>query len=68
MGIAARLCPFTTSCVQRFRISGGKLGNHCKECPETAQLLQRCGNENGIAYCDRSDDDVPRPILIFIAA
>ena len=29
MGIAARLCPFTTSFVQRFVISGGKLGNHC---------------------------------------
>ena len=33
MGITARLCPFTTSCVQRFLISGGKLGNHCKFFP-----------------------------------
>ena len=33
MGITARLCPFTSSCVQRFRISGGKLGNHCKVMP-----------------------------------
>ena len=36
MGITARLCPFTTSCVQRFRISGVKLGNHCMLFPGNA--------------------------------
>ena len=38
MGITARLCPFTLSCVQRFRISGAKLGNHCKAMPVYALL------------------------------
>ena len=38
MGITARLCPFTPSCVQRFRISGGQFGNHCKVMPVYALL------------------------------
>ena len=38
MAIAARICPFTSSCVQRFLISGGKLGNRCKVLPVYAIL------------------------------
>ena len=38
LGITARLCPFTPSCVQRFLISGGKLGNRCKVFPVYALL------------------------------
>ena len=39
MGIAARLCPFTPSCVQRFLISWGEFRNHCRFLPGNA--LQR---------------------------
>ena len=38
LGITARLCPFKPSCVQRFRISGGQFGNHCKVMPVYALL------------------------------
>ena len=38
MGIAARFCPFTPSCVQRFLILWGKLGNRCKVMPVYALL------------------------------
>ena len=31
-------CPFTLSCVQRFRISGGQFGNRCKVMPVYALL------------------------------
>ena len=54
--------------MQRFRISGGKLGNHCKECPKTTQLLQRCGNENSFACRIRSLNGFPCPFPIFVAA
>ena len=36
MRIAARNARDWPSCVQRFVISGGKLGNRCKECPGLA--------------------------------
>ena len=39
MGIAARLCPFTPFCVQRFLILWGKLGNRCRVLPRNG--LQR---------------------------
>ena len=38
MGITARLCPFTPSCVQRFLISGGQFKNRCKVMPVYALL------------------------------
>ena len=68
LGIDARFSPFTRSFVHRFLISGGKLGNRCRDCPETAQLLQRCGNENSFACSVRCGDDVPSPILISVVA
>ena len=41
MGIAAGLCPFTPSCVQRFLISGSDLGIDARFSPETSFCLHR---------------------------
>ena len=41
MAIAARLCPFTTSCVQRFLISGPDLRITARFSPETHSNVQR---------------------------
>ena len=38
LGIAAEITRDWPSCVQRFWISWGKLGNRCKECPGLALL------------------------------
>ena len=39
LAIAAGFSLFMPCCVQRFVISGGKLGNRCRDCPGLALLL-----------------------------
>ena len=74
--IDARFSPFTRSFVHRFLISGPNL--RITAGFRLQRLLQqrtfasnsnfRRVKEEWPACCDRSGDDVPRPILIFIAA
>ena len=70
--------------MQRFLISGGKLGNRCKVMPVYAllraaildfrvELGNRCSVivvavENSSACSGRCRNGLPRPILIFVAA
>ena len=78
LGITARFCPFMSSCVHRFLISGPDLRIDARFSPETAQRLHRFlisytdlridATENSFACSARRGNDLPRPILIFVAA
>ena len=50
MGITARLCPFTPSCVQRFLISGGQFKNRCKVMPVYALLCAAIPDFRGYTW------------------
>ena len=81
MGIAARLCPFTPSCVQRFLISWGKFGNRCRVTDAAMRIVSPAavmaaamsasdsilrGRKGKWHACSgRRRNGLPRPILIF---
>ena len=84
LGIAARICLFTPSCVQRFLISWGKFGNHCRYLPGNVlqhavildfrpRIANHCSTivvavENSSACSGRLRNGLPHPILFFVAA
>ena len=76
--IDAGFSPETPSSVHRFLISGPDLRIDARFSPETAQRLHRFlisytdlridAAENSFACSSRCGSDLPRPILIFVAA
>ena len=66
LGITARLCPFTLSCVQRFLISGSNLGINAAE--KSSACSGRSGNEVRVRFYSSLPQRRMVPPAVVVAA